>query len=60
MNNKKDLQKKHRLGTVSKNSLEGLNMLNGTNLTLKAKFFLLADLRDFFFRFRVGGRNKIK
>ena len=33
--NKKDPQKKHPLGTVSKNPLEGLNMLNSTNLTLK-------------------------
>ena len=24
----------------------------------KARFFLLVDLREFFFRFRVGGRKK--
>ena len=28
--------------------------------TLKARIFLLDDLREFFFRFRVGGRKKIK
>ena len=35
INNKKDPQKKHRLGTVSKNNLlEGLKYLYGANLTL--------------------------
>ena len=35
INNKKDLQKKHHLGMVSKKELlEGLNMFNSTNLTL--------------------------
>ena len=33
-NNKKDQPKKHRLGTVSKKILKGLNMFDGTNLTL--------------------------
>ena len=33
-NNKKDPQKKHHLRTVSKKLLEGLNMFNGTDLTL--------------------------
>ena len=31
INNKKDLQKKHRLGMVSKKLLEDLNMFNDTN-----------------------------
>ena len=35
-NNKKDPQKKHRLGTVSKKKLEGLNLFHGTNLTLNS------------------------
>ena len=35
-NNKKDTQKKHHLGTVSKKILEGVNMLNGTNLTFNS------------------------
>ena len=30
-----------------------------TILYIKARIFLLVDLRDFFFRFRVGGRKKI-
>ena len=34
--NKKDPQKKHRLGTVSKKKLEGLNLFHGTNLTLNS------------------------
>ena len=33
INKKKDPQKKHRLGTVSKKSLEGLNMFDGTSLS---------------------------
>ena len=32
----KDPQKKHRLGTVSKKLLEGLNMFNSTNFTLNS------------------------
>ena len=35
-NNKKDTQKRHRFGMVSKKILEGLNMLNGTNLTFSS------------------------
>ena len=35
MTNKKDPKEKHHHGTVSKKSLEGLNMFNGNNLTLK-------------------------
>ena len=35
-NNKKDPQKKYRLGTVSKILLEGLNVINGTNLTINS------------------------
>ena len=27
---------------------------------IKARIFLLSDLQEFFFRFRVGGRKKIK
>ena len=34
--NKRDPQKKHRLGTVSKKKLEGLNLFHGTNLTLNS------------------------
>ena len=30
------------------------------NLNIKARIFLLVDLRDFFFRFRVGGTKKNK
>ena len=33
---KKDPKKKHRLGTVSKKILEGLNMFNSTSLTLNS------------------------
>ena len=35
-NNKKDTQKRHRFGMVSKKNMEGLNMLNGTNLTFSS------------------------
>ena len=34
--NKKNPQMKHRLGTVSKKSLDGLNMFNGINRTLNS------------------------
>ena len=36
MHNKKDPQKKHRLRMVTKKSMEGLNMFNGTDLTLSS------------------------
>ena len=36
-NNKKDPQKKHRLGTVSKNTFtEGLKLVHSANLTLSS------------------------
>ena len=38
-NNKKDPQKKHRHGTFSKKLPEGLNMFNGTNLTLNSDVY---------------------
>ena len=42
INNKKDLQKKHRLGMVSKKELlEGLNMF--TNLTLTSDQFCMQN-----------------
>ena len=36
LNNKKDAQQKHCLRTFSKRLLEGLNMLNGTNIALRS------------------------
>ena len=36
-NNQKNPQKKHRLGTVSKQWLQGLNMFKGTNLIFSSE-----------------------
>ena len=47
--------------TTSKNQdIEGNNKPSGLRIFHKARFFLLVDLREIFFRFRVEGTKKNK